>query len=260
MAITYSSVECYEHHTSLTPNQETIGRQDWTAQVTLQTPWAKRYDLVFDILSNQRKWPGGSHSLKPRAANALIQPLASSATTDGQGMVYQDALVTVYYMVPNDAEGTNLIAEEIEPATEFIVVDHKRLRWGAANGDPILEREAPGRISRSVRFKRTYYQRPTVHLDYLSLPGTCNQASVTSLLTGLTFAAETMMYEDPAISRTIKTDGSGLAFTLMTSFIFRPGGWNKYWRQKTNTFEEQFDYQGGRYTNYPPASWTNIWI
>lgn len=260
--VTFSTISCFEVHATQAPHEESIGRQDWTAQATLQVPWASRYDLAFDVLSNQREWPYGSHNLKPRAASCTMRPLLSSATQSDQGFVYQDALVTFNYLVPNaDGEGNNLIAEEIESATEFITLDHTRFRWAGQFGEPLLADESPGRLNRTVRFKRTYYQvAPPLHVDYLNLPGTSNVASVASSGFGVTFGAQTLVFEDPVVSRTIKTDGSGFALTLQTSFIYRASGWNKFWRAKTQSFASIYLHGGAEYFNYPPASWTNIWI
>jgi hypothetical protein len=262
MPITFSTVACSEFHTSLQPQQETIGREDWTAQATLQCAWADRHALVFDILSNQRVWPYGSHSLKPRAHQCSIGVLPSSGSQDGQGYSYSDALVTVHYAVPPDGGGDQpLISEEIEPATEFITLDHKAFLWTDSDGDPLLEDESPGKLVRTVRFRRTYFQVPPgLHVDFINLPGSCNNDSVSSSSFGMAFAAQTLVFEDPIVSRTIKTDGSGYALTVATSFLYKNTGWNKFWRAKTQTFETIVTRDGTPYINYPLATWTNIWI
>lgn len=248
---TYSpAVTCYEEHGSVS---ESFKLGEWTAEVTLRVAWNLRYALVNDLLSNKRPFPHGSYSVLPQAHAAVITPFPGAGATSGQGLDYEDALVKVSY----SSKAKDLISEELEPTVQFRKEDYKRFRWGAADGDPLVEAEAPGTLVRGLNIVRTYYQLTTIHTDFLTLIGSCNNAIYSSVLLGLTFAAETLLYHPPVVSRTITTAGSD-GYTLKAKYTYKAGGWNHYWRQKTQSFEQIYDVNGDVYESYPPADFSNI--
>lgn len=247
---TYSIIPCWEEHGGVAEN---FSLDKWTASVTLRCAWGNRYLLVNDIIGNSRPFPHSSYAVAPQASSASIVPALDAAITVGQSLDYEYALVTINY----STEVKDLVVEEIEPTTEFIKEDFRRFRWGAASGDPLTEKEAPGRLVRGMNIVRTYYQLASIHPDFLDLVGACNSAQYVSALLGLTFPAQTLLYHPPVINRAITTAGAE-AFTLKAKYTYKKGGWNHYWRQKSQDFEQIYDVNGVVYESYPPESFANI--
>jgi hypothetical protein len=152
--------------------------------------------------------------------------------TSGQSCEYLDALVTVAY----STEEEDLLSESLEPTAEFITLDYKRFRWSGADGDPLLEGEAPGKLVRNLNLVRNIMKIVDIPVATLDLPGSVNHEDYVSALLGLTFPAETLLFQPPAMSRTITTAGAK-AWNLNLKFSYKPWGWNKYWRSKTETYE-----------------------
>ena len=238
----YSSITCYEEHGTAT---ETRTLEDWTASVVVRCDWANRHSLVADVLGNRREWPHAANG--PVAQTATINPAPTRYGVTGQCINYIDALVTINY----GTEKKDLISESLEPTAEFITLDYKRFRWGAANGTPLIEGEAPGKLVRGLSLVRTMYEVPApLPISLIELPGSVNDANYTSTLLGLTFPTETLLYQPPNLSRTITTAGTD-GFTLTLKFMYKKEGWNKFWRHETQQYERIFMVDGGQYDNYP---------
>lgn len=228
----YSSVSCQEVHGSV---QENVSLSTYTASVTLQCSWSARYSLINDILLNQRAYPYNG-LLLPRTC--AIRPMPGTYDADGQAIDYDDfALVTVNYEAPGgeDDEGpqdpVDMVSEELEPTSEFVTQDYKKFSWYTSAGvyiRELKEDEAPGRLVQGLALVRTFFNVPYLPASILSLPGKCNSSQFTSRLLGLTFAAETLLFTPPGLSRTLTTAGVS-GWTMRTRFIYKPQGWNKFW-------------------------------
>lgn len=249
MAIYSPSYACSEEHGTV---KEDVQDSGTTCSVTLRTAWSLRHSLVYDIVGNRRPWPHTSWPVQPLASQAAIVPDKTAYTTSGQSCTYIDALVTITY----STYILDICAESLEPTAEFLTLDWKRFRWGAKNGDPLLEKEAPGKLVKGLNLVRQLFNRtPPLSTSLLTLMGSSNQAAYTSALLGLTFAKETLIYQPPSLQRTIKTNGD-MRFNLTLKFSYKPEGWNKYWRAKSQTWEEIFDVDTGLYKCYPPADYS----
>lgn len=283
MPIAYSSVTCCEVHDSIKENHT---GEERTADVTLQCAWADRYALVEDLLENNRRWPHGDLSgSKLVAKTASIKPEPTTYDTDGQACVYKSALIDVSYSdkleeVTNEddsddpaygdgstSEGdgggeheepvTDLMSEEIEPAAEFVTLDYRRFRWSAANGDPLLEGEAPGRLLLSAILNRTLYKVRNPPLSLITNMGKVNGSSYRSRLLGITFPKETLLFMAPMLSRTIRSNGES-AWTVKLRFGIKPNSWNEYFRSKTGAFAKIYVAGGSEHKNYPLGNFSGL--
>lgn len=243
MTIAYSSVACAEEYGTL---KEDINNDGTTCSVTLRCAWTARASLINDIVGARRAWPHSSFPVQPIAMQAGVVP-AGNYVQDGQACAYAEALVTIVYSTLIK----DLITETLEPTAEFLTLDWKNFRWGSGNGDPLLEKEAPGRLYKSLNLVRVMADRtPPFATGLLTQIGNVNGAAYTSSMLGLTFAAETLLFQPPNIQRTVNTAGVQKA-TITTKFSFKPQGWNKYWRAATQQWERIFVYNGAEYKNYP---------
>lgn len=254
------TIQCAEEHGSVTENLDLDKAE---AKVTLRCAYNDRWDLVGDLLGYLRPWPGCvGWANPPRARKASIKSAGDCGHAVGQGIVYEEALVDVDYSTESDTgdggeeSGQDIVAESLEPTVEFLTLDHKRFRW--SSGDPLLEGEAPGMQVRSLAIKRTHYRVvPPLNAGLVSLVGYCNSAQYTSSLLGLTFAAQTLLFQPPSLSRKITTDGER-AFDISMSFVYKPDGWNKFWRTKTQQYESIYDEDGNIVYNYPPGNFASF--
>lgn len=252
MAIYSPAVTCYEEYNTV---RESWNLDSVTAEVTLRCAWANRHLLIADLIGNQRSWPHGGFASPPKASSASLVAWDTAYTSVGQSITYVDALVKVRYT--HDAE--DLISESIEPTADFITLDWKRFRWGAANGDALTEAEAPGKLRRGLSLVRTLYKvAPPLSTKLLTEIGKCNDAQYVSALLGLTFDEETLLFCPPHLTRTIRTDGSD-GFNLTMKFMYKPEGWNKFWRAKNQAYEEIFNVAGGpAYKNHPLGDFSDF--
>lgn len=250
--VTWSAIACAEEHNTATEGADL--ENGISASVTLRCAYANRWALV-DSMLGVTLWPYAGGANAPVATTATIRPMAGTYVADGQACVYTDSLVTVNFS--NNVK--DLLSESLEPTAEFLTLDYKRFRWSAPQGDPILEGEAPGRQLRGLNLVRTMYRRPSVPAECLTRVGYVNQATYTSALLGLSFPAETMLFNPPNTSRSIKTDGTE-GWTITTKFSVKPQGWNKYWRMKTNSWERMYLLNGGIYYAYPLGDFSNLLV
>lgn len=249
----FSPVECYEERGTVSEDASIEGH---TASVTLRTPFAKRYDLVTDLLLYGRPWPYAPvPAYAPFAQTCAIKPALGKQTQAGQGSLYQDALVTVNYGQKAhevDNAGQKIYSEEIEPTVEFQTLDHKQFRWGTAGGDMLLPAEAPGRLIRGFNYVKTFFAvRNPPAVPLLALMGHVNNAQIASELLPFVFEPETLLYAPPHMSRSFSIGGN-VAWTVKVKFTFKAEGWNKFWRAESGAYEDLIVYKTDTvYKNYP---------
>lgn len=259
---TYSVVEsnCCEMHAT---RRESFDGVSATGIVQLKVPWASRYAVMMEIVGGKAAWP--HPGIYAFGSSAGCRPLEAAGETAGQSLEYEYALIDFTYKSPGSGKDdpddpVNLVSESLEPTVEFLTLDHKRFIW-KSDLMPLLEKEAPGRQIKGMNLVRTFYNvEPPIPISILNLAGSVNDATVNSTILGLSFPAETLLFNQPSLSRTIKTDGSGLAFNITTKFTYKKEGWNKFWRQKTQIYDEIYDLddQANVYKNYPPEDYGDL--
>lgn len=256
----FSDVEVCEVHGSI---KENVGRGFESASVDLMCDWADRHDVVAAIVGARLLWPhAGDYIRVPYATSAGIKPLDSKPTTDGQGLIYEKAIVSVNYSYSDGEDPETLMSESLEPTAEFLTLDYRRFAWAKSDDseaeDGLTEGEAPGKLMRGLNIVRTLYKVTSVPSQVLSCYGHVNQAGYTSSLLGLTFPAETLLYCPPTMDRTFTTDGSE-GFDIQLKFQYKGPGWNKYWRAKTKTWARLWDLETDTvYNSYPTADFSAL--
>jgi hypothetical protein len=245
---TYSSLPCEEIHGT---KKEGATATSFTASVNLKCPWADRFALADDLVTNQRPWP---YFAPAKARQVSITPVYGKYTTSSQTCEYEDAILSVSYSTEADRD---LLTESIEPTAEFRILDHRNYRWSNNNGLLLNENEAPGQLIRGINIVRTMYNRPSVPISLLTLPGTVNSAPYTSSLLGLTFAAETLLFGIQPITRSIKLSGS-TGYNVTMRLSYKESTWNKFWNQKTLSYQPIYEYGGAIVKPYTPSSFADF--
>ena len=244
---------------------ETATDESFKAVVTLHCAWADRWELAAEI-SNLLLYPNAPGTLA-RAKSITIRPFTRVAnTTPAQNADYEMAEVTTEYVFDRDTpeeQNQELIAEAIEPTAQNLTLDWQYFRWKTANLK-VQPGEAPSLIFRGLDYVLTKYNVVAVPATALTLVGCCNNAQITSPTLGLTFAAQTLLFNPPSIQRRIVLgETPEFKWTLTYRFTFNAGGWNKFWNARLNppAFDTLQVFRGGAwadYQQYPPASFSGL--
>lgn len=237
--------------------------------VRLMCAWADRYTILNDILGNSKVWPlNGASTAVASKASAIGVPSTQYTTVDG-AIAYEQAFLDIQYSnfdpeIASGAEDSLAVpglkyVDSIEPTVEFLTLDFNKFRWNG--GDRLEEKEAPARQLRGLALARTIYGLTAIPNDLLSLPGKVNQNGYVSTPLGLTFAIGTLLFTPPSISINVKTDGTKER-TATLKLLYKAETWNKFWRAKTQSYENMQIFDGGawvNYENYPTADMSN-WL
>lgn len=260
MPVTYSTVACAEVSHSVSENATENGPN---ARVQLRCAWAVRAALVADIVGNLKEYPRVP-GCKAYAQSASVTPAPGGETIlDGQGNIYDEAIVTVNYSQlktgsgGGDTQNGQLFSESLEPSAEFTTLNHKDFRWGSATGDELEPQEAPGKLQIGMDYVLTRYNVTSIPAAILNNVGTVNASAISSYLLGLNFAAETALLCPVTPNRQIDASGTG-KWTLPVRFSIKPSGWNRFWRAKTQSYEEIWLADGGVYKSYPLSNMASL--
>lgn len=228
------------------------------ANVVLRTLYAQRYEVFSDIVDNRRPWPHLPGAVRPPIAfSGSISQIGCNTTVNSEFHTYEHSLLTIQY---SNAPRTGLIQEEIRPASSFLKLDHEALYW--PDEDSVTASEAPGFYSTSFVIIRTINDLiPPIDNHYLDLIGTVNEKVFVLTTLNRSFAAETVLYSDPSITFQFRADGSERVKVVQRLIVrqgteAKPATWNKYWRTKSQTFDEITRLVGGDVVkSYPPFDW-----
>jgi hypothetical protein len=254
---------------------ENFGDDGFTAQRILRCDWADRLALAAELrggLSGGTWTPPAEYPHRTAAVARTIAiapqdedrplPLAGDTTKAS----YAKALLTVGYAVPtisNTGDGTEgnpviVFEETIEAFGEFLTQNPFGLAWGSPTGDLLTQEEAPAKLLRGLTWVYTRHFLTSVPAAILDLPGCVNNASMSAPSLGLTFAAETLLFNPPLLARQISSDGTATV-SLTYRFGHKKHTWNKFWRDVDQDYVEIFDVESGDpYKPYPPASFVPL--
>jgi len=233
--------DAYEEHGSISEMYNTEGKA--TESVTLRCKWIDRYKLVSDLLTKTRFWP--QINIGTAVHQCTIKPVPSKYEKAGQGIIYDEALVTVAYdfktegnkETTKDEAGNDVIfSETLEPSTEYVEdLDYRKYRWDSNEGEQIKPEECPRRRYLAMQLKRKMYSLKAIPVSVLSLIGKVNDEEYTSTSLGLTFPKETLLFKPPTLERSFTAEGTK-GWDLSVGFQFREQTWNKYFRPEDEGF------------------------
>ena len=242
----FSSIDCSEAAGTSVENGDV--NSGVNCQVVLQCAFADRWALINDILGTPRPWPKLTTGLVPYAVNASARPMNIDYTADGQIAAYSgDALVTVSY----STQIVDIAAESLEPSTDYQQINPLLFHWTNGNtGKSLSENESVPFLLRKLDIVRTRYRLTAIPTQYLTCLGKVNQATYTSAILGLSFPAETLLFQPQGASRSF-TNLTVSGWTVGARFSYNPNGWNKFWNTENQAFE--FIYlTGAGTTPYKP--------
>jgi hypothetical protein len=165
-----------------------------------------------------------------------------SGTTDNHRMVEMQ----ITYEVPpwqtvvdrDDDDGQTptainsgiILEEHYEPAGEQITVTTKDLCWDAAGTQKVESDEAPGLLYVTGVWNVTLHYVPVTQLDaVLDFIGQLNSTKNVSKTTGRIYDEETLLCSVPTW-REMRSIYGALQYTVNLPMMWRPQGWNKFYR------------------------------
>lgn len=246
---------------------EVVGDDTYTATVTLRCAWADRYALGGEIAAYSL-YPNVPASLA-RAKTITIRPFTCvNNITPAQNASYEEAILVVEYVfdseTPQDGGGGDLIAESLEPTAQNLGLDGFMFRW-KSGGEGVQPGERPSLIFRGFDYVLTKFNKTAIPAAAKSLVGCCNNAQVSAPTLGLTFAAETLLFNPPSIQRKVVIGSTpSLKWTITYRFTYQPGGWNAFWRAARAAgpgWDTLQVWRGGAwvdYAQYPLAAFTGL--
>jgi hypothetical protein len=230
----------------------------FTATRTLMCEYDDRHTLAAELM-------GTLYEQRPaflaRAYNIGIKPFGAKMTAPPGNSValYEKALLVVQHKFM-DQDPEDMVSESIEPNAEFMTLDHQNFRWTNANGALLEEAEAPGRLVKSLDYIYTRHQVPILPPNLLDFVGKVNDRAIAALVLNQTFAAETLLFTPPTPSRKITTEQVE-AWTVPMRFSYQPAGWNKFWRNATQSYEEIWSVEANAvHKNHETANFAGIML
>ena len=253
---------------------ESYGPNGLEVKRTLRCAFGDRHALA-DGLVGTAYSIGGATATAAICRTAAIKPFEAQQQGSGSYAAYEQAIVEADFTKRDPASGTtpetvgaDLVAETFEGNAEFMTLPHQDTAgadlyfWDNTQTKAIAEKEAPGMLLAGFDYVLTKYNVTTIPTTALTLQGKVNAAGLscrTTGLTGLTFAAETLLFHPPTIARVITTDGAK-AWTQNLRFKYKPTGWNKFWRNDTTPpgWATMYDASGNAVAVYPTASFAGL--
>ena len=258
-------------------------------RVRLRTPWNNRHAIKTDLFTDStalgvgRPWPYHVdqsvlnpglgfeiHQQPPRVVtvdteNEGCVSVGGSGIEDNQYHTYDQAILDVRY---SNEYAINAILETFQPTAEFIKFDYTQYKW-IDDDFPLGEGEAPGKLVKGATFTITTQRMDPndLGLEFTDRVGSCNAGTFTlssGLWGNIVFQPEELLYAQPVTEAVISdVTGATSHYLKVTSrLVFKPGGWNKYWRPKLEDYDQFYkigDAGKDPVINYPVADWrTNI--
>ncbi len=211
---------------------ESASMENFRAVVTMRCAWEDRYSLANEV-SDQSIYQRAPDS-GARARTVTIEPLTRTLGADdvSLGNLYEEPKITSEYVgdkrTPQEADGA-LFSEELQPTAEHLTLPGKNFVW-ASSQKRLTDDEAPGILVRGLDYVLTHYGVTTIPAAALTLVGCVNNATVNAYFLGLSFPAETLLFNPPTTTRrVILKPTPQLKWTLVYRFTYKPNGWNKFW-------------------------------
>lgn len=247
---------------------EAYTSRGFEARRILQCDWQDRLVLAGQLRGGLQAGQQGYTYTPPQpyphytpavVADVRIEPFgAPRASGVATELNYELARLTVEYRIPErGSDEQALVSESLEAAAEFLTLPAEKFYWDSQAATPISESEAPAKLLRMLDWVYIRHQLVEVPSAVLGLVGCVNASAVTSTTLGLTFPAETLLYNPPRLQREFTTEGAK-AWSATFRFTYRPDGWNKFPRRGSGVFQNMYDAGGQVFRPYTPADFTQL--
>jgi hypothetical protein len=238
-------------------------QEQWTdkgfqATVKLKCAWNDRDTLASELLQQ-----GGTYYFRNNWTSARARSIAITAfgvgdpptITGPEGPKWMNpdsAILTVQYVDDeNTAQGTEVLVESLEPTCELLHVPGQFLHWQV--GGNMVDPEV-GVALRQYKMVYSVARKgiPYIPSAVLALLGCCNSVPVQASRLGVTFAAETLLYNSPQCSRRFTTSGTE-GWDMAFKWPYQPQGWNQFWNPQKMAWDKMLLANGSWYKPFPPG-------
>jgi len=208
-------------------------------QRKLKCAWADRYAVLIEVAGNGGQVYPYYHSGSGLSTNlcvangAGILPFGRMdkdlvGTNFASEAVYEYAIVTVQYSTTTAVKlGSVWVTEELQPTSRLINVNVTNPQQTWADASLVDPSDNIVRLETSFDYVVTYHHLTGIPPAAYAYPGYVNSAPVGSLLLGLTFNPETLLFTRPVVVRSFDP-GIMSTFRLTYRFSFNPNEWNKH--------------------------------
>lgn len=247
------------------------GQNDFQGERKLLSAWDDAEQIADDIVHGFDGF-GEVFPYKPsagaRARSARVEGFGRSKPGTGSKIIAYDwAHILVTYRTHTGASErpvasgsgfTGGIIERFEPTPEMQVMDFEQFAW--ADRTPLRENEAPAVLRHGMNYVLTRTRQPNVDPTIFLPTGGVNATSYQLYTFGLTFPAETMLYNQPTITHNFNTRSGSSTFDTTWRLSIKFPGWNVYWRPEIGLYSRIVKKSNplSNVENYPLVEFGNI--
>lgn len=149
----------------------------------------------------------------------------------------------------SDPSQFNVWEESVNYSAEFITLPDVTLYWDNAQNAKVENVEAPALTIPNMEWTLSGTLATPLPGGIVSMVGRVNDAQIKTTSLGLTFAAETLLYTGAQIQREV---GDG-AVDLSLAFIYKPTGWNRFFKSGEQDPQQLFTRTGAAYDPFQTA-------
>lgn len=260
--ITSASIPCREIEQTHKESHSTVSTNP-VYRVTLEVDFDNVKAAIQALLGLPEEWPKDTMFEDVVAVSAEGQTNGGQYATDSDGEVlsYDKYLIDVTYIQRSgvyleDSNGSDVYwNDEHSPRIESRPMNHTLLKWGTTTpsgsgsvpteSTPLDSTEAPSRYIGGETLEHTIEGWSIDYTDLDDLIGTVHDAAYTSPVSGVTYAADTLLLR----SFTSVRGWSFISYrslvpttTLKLIYEFKDVGWNRFWRINLRTTPASEDY------------------
>lgn len=240
-------------------------RGDFTTQsavMTIKTRWQDRYKIYDRFVTQFEPYPhqvygtaGDSDVNALRATSGTIKPMVPTnideVNVPGGGInVYDFAILEITFGVPkigipiltlvtHPRGRGDIISERMETTSEFLTLPHEDFEW-LSDKKAITPSAAPGHVLTAWTYTFTRHNVAEVPVQAFDFVDTVNEDELTPLsppLAHLRFGQDELLYKGAALQRSSDRNLATVKMNISYRFHIRKGGWNKFYRGDTGTYD-----------------------
>jgi hypothetical protein len=219
---------------------------EFVGKVTVRCAWADRHALIMDIRENGN-WPDKFNCI---FQSASIKPFMEAVPTDSTNEMYEWNTAEVSLTYSTNMEEARY-TETIEPNVEFRISNYGDFHWGssASNRVNLDQKEAPGVQIRGTAYTVQVFNDPLFEAYGYSIEaGTVNVDNVTLTRLGAYTPGQMLLLPAPITIKRWQVDDATpessrpivYDYTLKYAIKENTGGWNAYYRVKTDSYEPMY--------------------
>lgn len=249
--------------TDRTPKEKADPNGSFTAKVSVECDWGKRFTLLADIAANGGEIYPYEPSTNAVAVAAGIKGVGATQASPASGLFAHDkaVLTVVYYYHPGGGFLNNglLMIEQMHSVSSAFAMPVDNMTWGGvgagvAGGAALTNRESPKVDQTLFEYIRTYPRLMIENSFTYRLADYVNDRVIACVTLNHEFSTESLRYIGPQVEMKLQL-GTLWTRTVSHHFLYQPPGWNRWYNPATNQWERIWHSGlGGTWRPYPLAN------